>query len=72
MQKDSNGNLLPNHVWLHTGASQDDIGAALTVNTFLLAAKIALESGKTVIYDKESKMATITDQEGNTLYISHD
>ena len=71
MRKDSNGNLLPNRVWLHTGASQGDIGNALTVNTFLLAAKMALESGKTVIYDKESKTATITDSNGITSYISH-
>ena len=44
----------------------------MTVNTFNLAAKIALKNGEMVIYDREIKEATITDKEGLISIISHD
>lgn len=70
--RDSLGNCLPMRIFLPRGASWEQIGKAMTVNTFNLAAKIALKNGEMVIYDREIKEATITDKEGLISIISHD
>jgi hypothetical protein len=69
--KDSNGNELPKNIWLPSDATQEMIGKALTVNSFLLAVKVNIKKGKKVAYDQESKSATITDEQGRTMFISH-
>jgi len=70
--RDSLGKCLPMVVSLPLGASWEQIGKAMTVNTFNLAAKIALENGEMVIYDRERKEAKITDKEELISIISHD
>lgn len=71
MKKDSLGNPLPQGVFLPTNATHDELGHALMVNTFNLAASVALENGKTVIYDGKTKSATILDPDGAITFISH-
>ena len=53
------------------GNNINELGEALATNTFLLACEIALEKGETVIYDKNSKSATITDENGFSTFVSH-
>jgi hypothetical protein len=60
MEKDSNGNALPN----------DDIGA-LTIRFFNLAVGTAVSKGFTVTYDKAAKTAVITDRDGRTYSVMH-
>lgn len=69
--KDSIGNEMPNGIVLGQGCGQERINEALAVNTFRLAAKMAILNNKTVIYDKDSKSATITESSGLSSIISH-
>ena len=71
MQKDSLGNDLPQSVFLSSSASWEEIGKANTVNTFNLAVGVSIQKGNTVIYDKDRKQATITDEIGFTFVIMH-
>lgn len=71
MKKDSLGNPLPADVFLPLNSTPDQISQALSVNTFNLAVSVAIENGKTVIYDAEAKQATISDANGMTSFISH-
>ena len=65
---DSIGNRLPKGVFLQ---SNEGLGEALKVNTFLLAAAAAIKSGNIVIYNQQTKSAAITDKNGCVSYISH-
>ena len=69
--KDSVGNDLPQSVRLNSGATIEQIGKAQTINSFNLAAAISLEKGKIVIYNKDEKTATITDEQGFSSFIMH-
>jgi hypothetical protein len=68
MRKDSIGNELPKSKWV---SNPNELGEALATNTFLLACEIALSKNKIVIYDKETKSATITDENGLVSFVSH-
>jgi len=66
--KDSIGNNLPKGIQAtHMG----HLNAALNMNTFLLACKVALSKGQIVIYDEATGSATITDHSGMTSVVSH-
>ena len=57
--KDSVGNELPKPVMLKLDASPEEMDKALTINSFLLAATMAINKGKVVIYDENQKEADI-------------
>lgn len=59
--KDSIGNELPKEIFLTGRDRPDQALKALTVNTFILAARVAMSKGHTVIYNQETKTATIDD-----------
>ena len=69
--KDSIGNELPKPVALCAGSTSNEIGQALTINTFLLAAEAAMERGRIVTYSAESKRATVQAESGIFYIISH-
>ena len=69
--KDSIGNELPKHYMLCSGATAQETGYALTINTFLLAAELAMEKGHIVIYSAERKQATVHAASGMASIISH-
>ena len=71
MKKDTLGNPLPQGIMLPSNATPDQIGHALTVNSFNLAAAVALEKGNIVIYDASTKSATISKPNGMITFISH-
>lgn len=71
MKNDSLGNPLPQGIMLPMNATPDQLGHALAVNSFNLAASVALEKGKVVIYDASTKSATISEPNGMTTFISH-
>ena len=68
MEKDSIGNLLPKPKLVN---NPNELGNALVINSFLWACKTALSNNETVIYDKETKTATITDKNGRVSFVSH-
>lgn len=70
MKKDSVGNPLPDSIYLPNNANAEQIGVALALNTFLLAAEVAMSKGDVVIYDAETKKATIDTPKG-TIFIFH-
>ena len=69
--KDSFGNKLPNSGWLYSNDNGGGLGKALAINTFLLAVQVAMDKGNLVRYDKERKVATITDEKGFISTVSH-
>lgn len=69
--KDSNGNDLPKMIWLKQNAGTNDVIKALAVNSFVMAAELALMRGHTVTYDKNSKKAKIERADGSFSEISH-
>ena len=71
LKKDSVGNDLPQTVRLNIGATIEQFGKALAINTFNLAAAVSLENGEKVIYNKDEKTATITDKNGFSSFIMH-
>jgi hypothetical protein len=68
---DSIGNALPKDVWLSSNATRDEIGRALTVNSFNLAVAVAMRQGKTVVYDSGTKQATIQRADGFVFFVEH-
>lgn len=68
---DSYGTPLPQSVSLRKGATPDEIGKASTVNTFLLAATVAMSRGLNVAYNPATKTDTITDLSGGQTTIEH-
>ena len=72
MKKDSIGNPLPQGDFLQSNATIDELDRAMTVNSFNLAAAVALDKGNTVIYDAEAKSATVSGSDGMTTFIIHD
>ncbi len=66
--KDSKGNDLPKGVWLNNDASLEELGKALTINFFNLAAAKAMKDGATVIYDEANKTAEIQNVDGFNKY----
>ena len=66
--KDSVGNDLPKSKFV---TRNDNLGEALALNTFLLVCKVSLSKGKRVIYDKNTKQATITNKDGFISIVSH-
>ena len=56
LSKDSMGNPLPKG---QNVTNINDLSEALAMNTFILACKMHMAKGNTVIYDKDSKSATI-------------
>lgn len=70
MEKDSYGTLLPKSVYLASGSSMEELGKALTINTFLTAVKLNMQKGNLVQYVAEEKTAYIT-QNGFISTISH-
>ena len=68
---DSVGNLLPEGIRLNAGVTADELSKALTVNTFNLAAAVAMSKGHEVVYDARTKTATIEYADGSIGEISH-
>jgi hypothetical protein len=62
--KDSVGNELPDEILLASNTGSESLTKTLALNTFLSACKIAMQNGQTVIYDKDTKSAIITDSNG--------
>lgn len=70
MGKDSYGNLLPKSVYLASGSSVEELGKALTINTFLAAVELSMQKGNLVRYAVEEKTAYIT-RDGFTSTVFH-
>jgi hypothetical protein len=69
---DSIGNQLPDDKLLLLPRDRNDsIMESIVLNTFLSACKIAMQNGHTVIYDKDKKLATITNLNGVQSTVSH-
>lgn len=71
-KKDSIGNDLPQSIFLRSDATTEQIGQALTINSFNLAVSMSLQKGLLVIYDKDRKQATVTGIKGFTYTLSHE
>jgi hypothetical protein len=71
MNLDSVGNLMPQEIILSTSFDTNKTLHALAVNSFLLAAKVAMSKGCVVVYDPNAKTAKITDRDGSISVISH-
>lgn len=65
--KDSYGTLLPKSVFLNSNSSAEELGKALTVNTFLLAVELGMQKGNLVRYVPEEKTAYITENKLTTI-----
>jgi hypothetical protein len=69
---DSIGNQLPNDkLFLLPRDRNDSMMEALVLNTFLSACKSAIQNGERVIYDKDRRLATITNLNGEQSTVSH-
>jgi hypothetical protein len=69
---DSIGNELPDgKLLLSRNTGDESLTKALALNTFLLACKISMQNGQTVIYDKDRRLATITDSNGITSIVNY-
>lgn len=71
MEKDSLGNPIPGALLLPANATPTQLSHALSINSFVLAFKIAMKSGKKVVYNQEEKQACIYDKNGDTTFIFH-
>lgn len=71
-KKDSIGNDLPQSIFLRSDATTEQIGQALTINSFNLAVSMSLQKGLLVIYDKDRKQSTVTGIKGFTYTLSHE
>jgi hypothetical protein len=70
--KDSVGNELPDgKLLLSRNTGDESLTKTLALNTFLSACKIAMQNGQTVIYDKDTKSAIITDSNGIPFNINY-
>lgn len=72
IKKDSIGNELPQGIMLTSNATAEQSSKALVMNSFLLAVRAAMQKGKFVVYDADSKTASITDEHGRESIVWHE
>jgi hypothetical protein len=68
---DSIGNELPNEILLVQNTGNNSLTEGIALNIFLSACKNAIPNGQKVVYDKERRLAEITDLNGRKFTATH-
>ena len=71
MKKDSYGNDLPEPIFLANESSMEKITDAMVMNSFLIAVGIAMKAGHSVLYNADTKSATISNHAGIDSIVRH-